>query len=155
MDDFFNQQSTGNGVRYDRETMVENNLCFSNGGQGIHCFLSQNIRIRNNTCLNNLDSFDFGGEVTVSESERVYVYNNVLVSSSNRFAAFNFDSSDVFFFFNLIDGPTREIPFNGSNILAEGETQASMRATTSSWTSMASPDSMGASTWARLNPTDL
>ena len=119
MDDFFNQQSTGNGVRYDRETMVENNLCFSNGGQGIHCFLSQNIRIRNNTCLNNLDSFDFGGEVTVSESERVYVYNNVLVSSSNRFAAFNFDSSDVFFFFNLIDGPTREIPFNGSNILAD------------------------------------
>jgi len=119
LDDFFNQQSTGNGVRYDRETVVENNLCFGNGGQGIHCFLSQNIRIRNNTCTNNLDSFDFGGEVTVSESQRVYVYNNVLVSSNNRFAGFQFDSSDVVFFFNLFDGPTREIPFNGSNVFAD------------------------------------
>ena len=122
VDDFFNeQQPTGNGVRYDRETTIENNLCFDNGGQGIHCFMSQNVRIRNNTCMNNLGSFDFGGEVSVSESERVYVYNNVLISAPDRFAAFQFDSTEAIFFFNLFDGPTREIEFNGSNISADAQ----------------------------------
>jgi len=93
-----------NGVRYDRETTIENNLCFDNGGQGVHCFRSQNIRIRNNTCRNNLDSFDFGGEVSVVESERVYVYNNVLIAAPNRFAAFQFESAEAIFFFNAIEG---------------------------------------------------
>ena len=122
VDDFFNeQQPTGNGVRYDRETTIENNLCFDNGGQGIHCFMSQNIRIRNNTCRNNLGSFDFGGEVSVSESDRVYVYNNILISAPNRFAAFQFDSTEAIFFFNLFDGPTREIEFNASNVNADAQ----------------------------------
>ncbi len=122
VDDFFNEQRpTGNGVRYDRETTIENNLCFDNGGQGIHCFLSQNIRIRNNTCRNNLDSFDFGGEVSVVESERVYVYNNVLISARNRFAAFEFDSIEAIFFFNLFDGPTRDVEFDFSNINADAQ----------------------------------
>ena len=120
VDDYFNeQQPTGNGVRYDRETTIENNLCYDNGGQGIHCFMSQNIRIRNNTCRNNLGSFDFGGVVSVSESERVYVYNNILISAPNRFAAFQFDSTEALFFFNLFDGPTREIDFDVSNISAD------------------------------------
>ena len=119
VDDFFNeQQPTGNRVPYDRETTIENNLCYDNGGQGIHCFMSQNVRIRNNTCRNNLGSFDFGGEVTVSESERVYVYNNILISAPNRFAAFQFDSTEAIFFFNLFDGPTREIDFDISNVNA-------------------------------------
>ncbi len=117
VDDFLNEQSSGNGVPYDRQSVIENNLCFDNGGQGVHCYLSQNIRIRNNTCQNNLSSFDFGGEVSVSESQRVYVYNNILTSSPGKFAAFQFDSTDSFFLFNLFDGPTREVPFNGSNIL--------------------------------------
>ena len=96
VDDYFNeQQPTGNGVPYDRETTIENNLCYDNGGQGIHCFMSQNIRIRNNTCRNNLGSFDFGGEVSVSESERVYVYNNILISAPNRFAACLLYTSDA------------------------------------------------------------
>ena len=117
VDDYFNeQQPTGNGVRYDRETTIENNLCFDNGGQGVHCFRSQNIRIRNNTCRNNLDSFEFGGEVSVVESERVYVYNNVLIAAPNRFAAFQFESAEAIFFFNLFDGPTQEVQFDFSNI---------------------------------------
>ena len=120
VDDFFNQQSGGNGTPYNRLTVIENNLCFDNGGQGIHCFLSQNIRIRNNTCRNNLDSFDFGGEVTVSESERIYVYNNILISSPGKFAAFNFDSTEVFFYFNLFDGPTREVS-DPSNIVGDAD----------------------------------
>lgn len=69
--------------------------------------------------MNNLASFDFGGEVTVSQSRRVFVYNNVLVSAPDRLAAFQFDSRGTRFAFNLIDGPTREVEVSSSNILAD------------------------------------
>jgi parallel beta-helix repeat protein len=115
VDDFYNSQSGGNGVRYNRQTMIENNLCFNNGGQGIHCFKAQNVRVRNNTCANNMGAFDFGGEVTVSESERIYVYNNVLQARSGKRAALQFNSQNYWFGYNVIDGPTRDVPFNESN----------------------------------------
>lgn len=115
VDDFKNQQP-GGGQSYDRQALIENNLCFDNGGQGVHCYLSQNVRIRNNTCRNNMASFDFGGEVSVSESERVYVYNNILVARPGRRAALQFASQNFGFFFNVIDGPVLDVPFNGSNI---------------------------------------
>ncbi|TWT54994.1 hypothetical protein Pla22_26480 [Rubripirellula amarantea] len=116
VDDFKNGQSGGNGVPYDRMTVIENNICFDNGGQGIHCYASQNIRIRNNTCVNNVGSFDFGGEVSVSESERVYVYNNILTARNGKRAALQYDSNNFWFGFNVIDGPVLNVPYDGSNI---------------------------------------
>lgn len=50
------------------------------------------------------------------ESERVYVYNNVLIAAPNRFAAFQFESAEAIFFFNLFDGPTQEVQFDFSNV---------------------------------------
>ena len=114
-DDYFNSQSSGNGVPYNRQTIIENNLCYNNGGQGIHCFKAQNIQIRNNTCVNNMGAFDFGGEVTVSESERIYIYNNVLQARTGRRAALQFRSENFWFGFNIIDGPTQDVPFSESN----------------------------------------
>lgn len=116
VDDFYNEQAGGNGVRYNRMTTIENNICFDNGGQGIHCFLSQNIRIRNNTCVNNMGSFDFGGEVSVVDSQRIYVYNNILVARSGKKAALQFEASDFWFGFNVIDGPTQNVPNDPSNL---------------------------------------
>ncbi len=116
VDDYKNQQPGGNGVPYNRMTVIENNICFDNGGQGIHCYLSQNIRIRNNTCVNNVGSFDFGGEVSVSRSERVYVYNNILVARSGKRAILQWSSNNFWFGFNVIDGPTLNVPFDASNL---------------------------------------
>jgi hypothetical protein len=116
VDDFYNSQSGGNGVRYNRMTMIENNLCFDNGGNGVHCFRAQNVRVRNNTCVNNVRSFDFGGNVSVSESERIYVYNNILVSQNGRNAALQWDSRDFWFGYNVLNGPLRSIPDGGANL---------------------------------------
>lgn len=116
VDDFFNSQSGGNEVAYDRMSVIENNICFDNGGQGVHCYRSQNVRIRNNTCVNNMESFDFGGEVSVSESERVNVYNNILVAREGKRAALKFDSRDVYFGFNLINGPVRDVPYDRNSV---------------------------------------
>ncbi|MFK8111316.1 MAG: right-handed parallel beta-helix repeat-containing protein [Rubripirellula sp.] len=115
VDDFYNSQSGGNGVAYDRLTVIENNLCYDNGGQGIHCFKAQNVRVRNNTCVNNMGSFDFGGEVTASNSNRIFVYNNILVARPGKNAALQFASTNYWFGYNIINGPTRDVPFSSSN----------------------------------------
>ena len=54
-DDFQNSQieNGGNGIEYERPTLVENNLVYSNGGHGIHAFQSNNLEIRNNTTVGN------------------------------------------------------------------------------------------------------
>ena len=48
----------GNGIIYDTcrgegATLIENNLCYDNGGRGIHAFMSDNITIRHNTVYQN------------------------------------------------------------------------------------------------------
>lgn len=114
LDDFYNQQSS-NGRPYNRATLVENNLCFDNGGQGIHTFLSQFITIRNNTCVNNMGSFDFGGEVSLISSRRVYYYNNILVARPGKRAAFQYQSTQFWMGYSVIDGPYDGFRFANSN----------------------------------------
>ena len=114
VDDFLNQQP-GGAEPYNRPTVIENNLCFENGGQGIHCYLSQNVDIRNNTCVNNLRSFTFGGEITIGESNRVYVYNNILSPRPRRRAALQYLSSSFWLGFNIVDGEADGFSFDSTN----------------------------------------
>ena len=93
---------TGNNQLYSGTILVENNLCFDNGGQGVHCFQSENVTIRNNTLSRNLRSFDFGGEVSVVRGNNVLVFNNILSANDNRYAALKFEGGFVWFNFNLI-----------------------------------------------------
>ena len=116
LDDFYNsQQPSGNGQRYNRPVVVENNLCFGNGGQGIHSYLSQNIDIRNNTCVNNVGSFDFGAEITIGDSNRVYAYNNIVSASRGKRAILQFGSSDFWVGYSVISGLTDGINRNSGN----------------------------------------
>jgi len=105
-DDFRNINPGGNGVLYDRRTLVANNLCFSNGGQGVHCYRANRVTVVNNTCHKNLRSFDFGGEVTLSESLNCSVYNNILYARGGKNVALEFDSFGTYWDYNLMfNGP--------------------------------------------------
>lgn len=115
VDDFKNEQPGGNGVLYDRRTLITNNFSFLNGGQGIHCYLSNNIFIRNNTTYKNMKSFDFGGEVSVSESTKCFVYNNVLFARDGKNVSLQFDSTGIWWDYNtLYNGPAFQVN-NGPN----------------------------------------
>ena len=108
---------TGNNQTYSGTILVENNLCFNNGGQGVHCYQSENVTIRNNTLSRNMRSFDFGGEVSVVRGDNVLVYNNILVANNDRNAAIKFEGGFVWFNFNLIhNGPTLGVN-NGRNTI--------------------------------------
>lgn len=108
---------TGNNQLYSGDILVENNLCFDNGGQGVHCFQSENVTIRNNTLYRNLRSFDFGGEVAVVRGNNVLVYNNILCANDNRNAALSFESGFVWFNFNLIHNGITPGVNNGRNTI--------------------------------------
>lgn len=105
-DDFRNLNPGGNGVLYDRLTLVSNNLCFLNGGGGIHCYRANRVNIINNTCFKNLRSFDFGGEVSLSESLRCSVFNNIMFARDGKNVALEFDSSRTYWNYNVMhNGP--------------------------------------------------
>jgi parallel beta-helix repeat protein len=53
IDDLRNTQKPNPAGAYRFKTLVENNVCYSNGGKGIHVFFSDNVTVRNNTCCYN------------------------------------------------------------------------------------------------------
>ena len=108
---------TGNRRTYPGSILVENNLCYNNGGQGVHCYQSENVTIRNNTLRNNMRSFEFGGEVSVVRGDNVLVFNNVLSARTGRDAALQFDGGFVWFDFNLVHNGDTVGVNNGANTI--------------------------------------
>jgi len=68
------------------ETLVENNLCYGNGGAGIQLFVTNNITVRNNTCYNNQlrrSKDEWRGNISVSCCANVKFINNISVVSTS------------------------------------------------------------------------
>lgn len=90
VDDFQSTQTAG-FPNYTFPTLVENNLCHSNGGKGIQVTWSDFVTVRNNTCWhNNLDNQNSGtwrGELNNQQSSNNKWINNIGVAdpSVNRY----------------------------------------------------------------------
>jgi parallel beta-helix repeat protein len=66
---------------YKGRVLVENNVCFNNGGRGINAFHSDNVMIVNNTLYMNCRHPDLKvGEIAVVQSANVKVFNNIAVA---------------------------------------------------------------------------
>ncbi len=66
---------------YAGQTLIENNVCFDNGGRGLNVYQSAHVLARNNTFYWNLKHPDIrGGEITVSDSDDVDLEENIAVS---------------------------------------------------------------------------
>lgn len=114
IDDLKNDQR--GGTPYSRRTLIENNFCFENGGQGIHCYQSLNIDIANNTTYGNKYSFDFGGELSLVRSDNVAVFNNIFHAINGSRAGLNYKSTGLWLDYNVIIGPTQDISNGPSTI---------------------------------------
>jgi parallel beta-helix repeat protein len=68
----------GGGTPYTKGALVENNVCFDNGGRGIHTFSSDNVVVRNNTCYQNCRVLG-AGDITFSGSNNSKCYNNISI----------------------------------------------------------------------------
>ena len=86
IDDLRHTQNPGAAGSYPYKTLVENNVCYFNGGKGIHVFLSENVVVRNNTCcFNNRDPKNpatWRGELSNVDSSNTLWINNIAVADT-------------------------------------------------------------------------
>ena len=67
---------------YTGSSLVQNNLCYENGGRGVHVFHAKNVLAINNTLVNNLRHADIdGGELTASSATALVYRNNLTLPS--------------------------------------------------------------------------
>ncbi len=85
IDDFLNTQSQDFNTPFPHRTLVENNLCYNNGGKGLHTFFSDHVDFFNNTAHhNNYDLLNVGtfrAELSTAFSNDVVWRNNIGVAN--------------------------------------------------------------------------
>ena len=82
---------------YQGSTLIQTNLCYENGGRGVHVFHSKNVLAVNNTLVNDLRHPDIdGGELTASSSSALVYRNNLTVASRPGAGAVVWDAQVVF-----------------------------------------------------------
>jgi parallel beta-helix repeat protein len=87
IDDYYNTQGGGQDGGYPSATLVENNLCFNNGGRGIAIYKSDKVTVRHNTIWHNMYVLSkYGkhtGDLEFFESRNSEVFNNIVVQNPN------------------------------------------------------------------------
>jgi parallel beta-helix repeat protein len=64
---------------YPGETLIENNVCFDNGGRGIHVLKADDVYVVNNTLIQNLRTEEIiGGELSADDARNVIFQNNLV-----------------------------------------------------------------------------
>lgn len=102
IDDFRNLQNNSVLKAYTGKTLIENNVCWFNGGTGIHVFQSDDVDIFNNTAYCNSQSIELNsGQIHASVSNRVRIVNNILVSDSSNLINSNFNNLQHTYLNNL------------------------------------------------------
>ena len=92
IDDGRNTQGDGPHVAYKGSTSIFNNLCFNNGGRGIHAFLSDHVDIMHNTCVDNGRTLKQVADLSVWYSGNIRVAHNI-ASSREAGVALQVESS--------------------------------------------------------------
>jgi parallel beta-helix repeat protein len=102
IDDNKNKQSGALGGAYTGRTLVENNICFNNGGSGIHAYSSSHVDIINNTAYNN-------GIVPQVAYPEIYqntctdgkVMNNIMYARTGGKVNDNYNNNGIVYDYNI------------------------------------------------------
>ena len=69
---------------YRARTLVQNNVCYNNGGSGIHAFEANHVDIVNNTAYKNAQVMTSYGNIFASYAEDVYILNNIIYADGGN-----------------------------------------------------------------------
>jgi len=101
IDDSRNEQDGAlNKNPYTGRTLIENNVCFDNGGSGIHAYNSDHVDIINNTTYNNGLVVDYAEIFQAAASDGV-VMNNIMYSKNNGKVNSASDLKNVVYDYNI------------------------------------------------------
>jgi parallel beta-helix repeat protein len=110
----------GNDRSYTGSTLIENNVCFDNGGRGIHTYRSSNVMVRHNTLFQNqrTDSIN-DGELTAIESQNIQFFNNLAYTRPGARATNTWASSNITYSHNLFYNTNRIPDKSGTDITGQ------------------------------------
>ena len=102
IDDFRNWQKNSKLGRYTGQTLIENNICWYNGGTGIHAFQSDNVDIINNTAYCNSQSSGLkAGQILSGMGTNNRIMNNILISDALVIINSNYSNTNLVYENNL------------------------------------------------------
>lgn len=95
---------------YSGATYVANNLCFANGGRGVHVFIADNVLAVNNTLVGNLASGEMTGqgELSAIQATNVTFRNNLVIPSRDGAGVREYAASGISYANNLYVGSPPE-----------------------------------------------
>jgi parallel beta-helix repeat protein len=115
MDDCQNKDGNSTQGPYKGRTYIYNNICFKNGGSGVHTYQSDRVDIVNNTAYKNSQSIEVNnGEIFASDCRDVNIYNNILYALPGNKINSNFSNINCDYDYNLYFGDG-EIEIVGPN----------------------------------------
>lgn len=100
IDDNRNTQDTTAGPAYKGRTLVENNICFNNGGSGIHAYSCQHVDIVNNTAYGNGTVVGYA-DIFAGDSKDVKILNNIMYARDGGKCTSNNNNTNVVYDYNL------------------------------------------------------
>jgi parallel beta-helix repeat protein len=97
---------TTSGIPYAGRTLVENNICYYNGGSGIHAFEAAHVDIINNTAYNNGQVVGYA-EIFAGYANDVKIINNIMYARKGGACNENTNNTNVTYNYNIyFNGPT-------------------------------------------------
>ena len=103
IDDSENTQGGSTLGSYKGRTLIENNICYKNGGSGIHTFKSKHVDIINNTAYLNAQTPELNdGQIFPNSCDDIRIFNNILVAPSNKKINSNYNNGkSIVYDYNL------------------------------------------------------
>lgn len=113
VDDFRNRQNGSKLGRYESRTLIENNVCWYNGGTGIHTFQSDHVDIINNTAFCNSQGAGLkAGQILSGMGDDNNIINNILISDADVILNSNYSNTSLTYENNLhynISNPSKAV----------------------------------------------
>jgi hypothetical protein len=135
----------GRDSGYTGRTLVQNNICYYNGGQGLHTFINDNVDFVNNTVVHNVRHPDVlrngGAEMSAVYASNVNFRNNLVIALQGP-TDYTFAVANVVFQNNVfVDKYSLPLAYSNINMTSG---QASL---TSEWRLQANSQLINAGTW--------
>ncbi len=101
---------TNRQVGYSGATYIANNLCYANGGRGVHVVASDNVLAVNNTLVGNLTSLQMSdqGELSANQASSVSFRNNLVIPGRDGRGVREYAASAISYAYNLYVGSAPE-----------------------------------------------
>jgi hypothetical protein len=110
LDDSKNTQAGSKEGVYRGRTLIANNLCYGNGGSGIHAFMSEHVDVFNNTCVdNNRTPENHGGQAFANSADDASFRNNILEGPFDKPINSNWNNGKVDWDYNIFWGGKPEV----------------------------------------------